>query len=781
MGIHGLLPFLKAYAQRANIREFRGQTIGVDAMCWMHKGAFSCAQELVEETDTDMFIHFFLRMCEVLRSNDIKPVIVFDGARLPAKAKEEAHRGATRDSARLEALDLIERRRRGEQVDDRLIATKCETAIRIRGPMITRLMTALREFSIQFIVAPFEADAQLAYMCRQGWLHAVITEDSDLLAYGCPNTFYKMDKHGDGQRYTLPWLQPRSLADAPPQDEGEEDVDSAGGGEDGDHQAQGAEGRGGRGRGARGRRQGRGRAGSRPVRRRGELRDEGAETVEDPEAPNADNASAEVPTAAPEAAVAAPPEDGQALLNKWTTEKFVEFCVLLGTDYKEDNLKIKGLGPHNAFKLLCRFKGATAMIKWMYREKKWRDKLPCDVDEYLQRLQRVVAVFWHHTVFDPQRGACVSIAIAFPHADRDIPGIDIPALCGTHVEDAAAIASGDVDPRTHERRPQAPLTAAERNLMDRMLAQKRSDMRQGNFEHKLREDAQRIAAQKEHEAAFQQTLREDGQRISAARAAASAASAAQPEGAVGEPAGQDVAGEEDEDDAKPRDVVLLPSDVGAIFAAKLLLGDPQRGGGALKTPPRGSGADAASVTSPPLLPNPFARKRASVSGIAEGANVLAKRQRWQEPSHASTPATPTQASTAVKPANFFGRGGKPEHFGSIASQGTRRLKEIELHPRGGYAASDAVSAVLAQRGTPELEALDPMKDRSKLTSFFASKPNAGAARRQPVAPEAPKGSALKTWNPRPWEEPEVENQKPVSNQKDNMLFSLKRFRTPYYE
>lgn len=31
-----------------------------------------------------------------------------------------------------------------------------------------------------------EADAQMAYLAHTGEAHAVITEDSDLLAYGCP-------------------------------------------------------------------------------------------------------------------------------------------------------------------------------------------------------------------------------------------------------------------------------------------------------------------------------------------------------------------------------------------------------------------------------------------------------------------------------------------------------------------------------------------------------------------------------------------------------------------
>lgn len=47
----------------------------------------------------------------------------------------------------------------------------------------------LRSENIEFVVAPYEADAQLAYLssldASEGGIAAVISEDSDLLAYGC--------------------------------------------------------------------------------------------------------------------------------------------------------------------------------------------------------------------------------------------------------------------------------------------------------------------------------------------------------------------------------------------------------------------------------------------------------------------------------------------------------------------------------------------------------------------------------------------------------------------
>lgn len=65
----------------------------------------------------------------------------------------------------------------------------CCCRIGISKSSIVSLLKILRSESVEFIVAPYEADAQLAYLATleadQGGITAVITEDSDLIAYGC--------------------------------------------------------------------------------------------------------------------------------------------------------------------------------------------------------------------------------------------------------------------------------------------------------------------------------------------------------------------------------------------------------------------------------------------------------------------------------------------------------------------------------------------------------------------------------------------------------------------
>ena len=62
-------------------------------------------------------------------------------------------------------------------------------------------LQALKAASLEVIVAPYEADAQMAFLAISGAVHAVITEDSDLLTYGCPRVGVVLD---NGHQYS--WL-----------------------------------------------------------------------------------------------------------------------------------------------------------------------------------------------------------------------------------------------------------------------------------------------------------------------------------------------------------------------------------------------------------------------------------------------------------------------------------------------------------------------------------------------------------------------------------------------
>lgn len=57
---------------------------------------------------------------------------------------------------------------------------------------------------VEFYVAPYEADAQLAYLFKTGQCDVVITEDSDLMGgFGVEKCFFKMDHEGWGDEIDM--------------------------------------------------------------------------------------------------------------------------------------------------------------------------------------------------------------------------------------------------------------------------------------------------------------------------------------------------------------------------------------------------------------------------------------------------------------------------------------------------------------------------------------------------------------------------------------------------
>lgn len=62
--------------------------------------------------------------------------------------------------------------------------------------MVDLFMDILKEINVDFVVAPYEADAQMAYMVKVGQADFAISEDSDLVAYGCPKILMKLDFFG---------------------------------------------------------------------------------------------------------------------------------------------------------------------------------------------------------------------------------------------------------------------------------------------------------------------------------------------------------------------------------------------------------------------------------------------------------------------------------------------------------------------------------------------------------------------------------------------------------
>lgn len=119
--------------------------------------------------------------------------VVFDGASLPSKRGTDQERSRARGDALLKAKEL-------ESLGGSKAASGFYAkSVDVTPEMAHQVSCALRELGVNILVAPYEADAQLGYLCRNNLVDFVISEDSDLLVYGCTRVLYKVDfktEHG---------------------------------------------------------------------------------------------------------------------------------------------------------------------------------------------------------------------------------------------------------------------------------------------------------------------------------------------------------------------------------------------------------------------------------------------------------------------------------------------------------------------------------------------------------------------------------------------------------
>lgn len=121
----------------------------------------------------------------------VTPYLVFDGDFLPSKARTEASRSKRREDSRKAGLELL---KAGKPSQAQL---ELQKAIDITPEMARYLIEELKKEGVPYVVAPYEADAQLVYLERHGIISGIITEDSDLLVFGAKRLLTKLDPYGN--------------------------------------------------------------------------------------------------------------------------------------------------------------------------------------------------------------------------------------------------------------------------------------------------------------------------------------------------------------------------------------------------------------------------------------------------------------------------------------------------------------------------------------------------------------------------------------------------------
>ncbi|ETO33869.1 hypothetical protein RFI_03229 [Reticulomyxa filosa] len=235
MGIQNLLKYLSSITYSVEIGAYSGKTVGVDGYCWLHKGVYSCCYELCNNVPTRRYIDHFIDLVQVLLHYNIKPIIVFDGCYLPLKQLTEDNRAQKRKENLKIARSLEREGKKDKAIQYYAKAVdvtpqmayqciqvykKSKKRERMRSisflfifVFVLKQSKLLKQLKVEYIVAPYEADAQLAYLYRTNKISAVISEDSDLLVFGIGKVLFKW-KRNDGKGEEI-MLENLSLNDSP--------------------------------------------------------------------------------------------------------------------------------------------------------------------------------------------------------------------------------------------------------------------------------------------------------------------------------------------------------------------------------------------------------------------------------------------------------------------------------------------------------------------------------------------------------------------------------------
>lgn len=184
MGIKNLLKFLSEFPdliKETESKEYNGKRIAIDISILMYQVVIAIRNSGSDLTNdkgeiTSHILGLFNKTINFL-DKGIIPVFVFDGK--PPNMKHKI----------LETRKLI-RKKALEKLSDSLTESDkikyLKRSVWISKEQMDQCRELLNYLGIPYIDAPEEADSELAYMCKNSMVWAVLTEDMDILTFGSP-------------------------------------------------------------------------------------------------------------------------------------------------------------------------------------------------------------------------------------------------------------------------------------------------------------------------------------------------------------------------------------------------------------------------------------------------------------------------------------------------------------------------------------------------------------------------------------------------------------------
>jgi 5'-3' exonuclease len=225
MGIKNLNVFLRKNCPKVfeeiHISEYAYKKVAIDT------SLFLCKYKAIYG---DKWLVAFINLVSILRKNEIHCVFIYDNGSPPEKEDEKAERVRQREKNKERVYELelsLEKYYNNGEIDDnllnlyssikekpqkRLFSDKIKIDSSFDIKIVTQKIDKMRSnilniseedftfteelfsiLNIPFYKAPLEAETTCADLCKRGIVDAVLSEDTDVLAYSCPVFLTKID------------------------------------------------------------------------------------------------------------------------------------------------------------------------------------------------------------------------------------------------------------------------------------------------------------------------------------------------------------------------------------------------------------------------------------------------------------------------------------------------------------------------------------------------------------------------------------------------------------
>jgi flap endonuclease-1 len=183
MGIKNLIKLIKKYAPDAiinkQITDYKGKVLAIDFNLMIYKMVYAIRMNGYDIKNNNInvtHIHALLQKIKAFIKYDIIPIFVFDGLPPTIKHNTLDKRKEIWHTIKVKYKNAITHNEKNKFYFAKSDITQKE---------INDCINLLKIFNFTIIYSPQEADSQIAYLIKNGYADYAVSDDMDLLLFGC--------------------------------------------------------------------------------------------------------------------------------------------------------------------------------------------------------------------------------------------------------------------------------------------------------------------------------------------------------------------------------------------------------------------------------------------------------------------------------------------------------------------------------------------------------------------------------------------------------------------